>query len=326
MDPSEFDPHIRPINIRRDLGEIANLIEIAFAGQMDAEGRDYLRHIRQIARSIGGYFIDGNTPETSQFPFHGYLWEEDGHIIGNLTLIPVRKTRVRTYFIANVAVLPEFRGRGIAHHLTDRAIAHVKAHKGRHIYLQVREDNLIAQHIYRTSGFEDFACRTNWMLDRGDFAPSAPDPSIRVTRRFKADWLQQKDWLNALYPPEIAWNLPFSLDRLKPDMWGSLMNFLNGIVNRSWAARQQNRLMGVASWESGFTGSNYVWLATSPAWENQAISALLRVLLSKVFQPQKIMINYPAGRAVDSFKNCGMRELNTLIWMKMDLPLEFEIN
>jgi len=113
---------------------------------------------------------------------------------------------------------------------------------------------------------------------------------------------------------------------LKPDMWGSLMNFLNGIVSRSWAARQQNRLMGVASWESGFTGSDYVWLATSPAWENQAISALLPVLLSRVLKPQKIMINYPAGRAVDSFKNCGMRELNTLIWMKMDLPLDFEIN
>ena len=72
-----FDPHIRPINLRRDLVAIADLIEVAFAGQMDVEGREYLRHIRQVSSSLGGYIMDGTTPETSQLPFQGYLWEED---------------------------------------------------------------------------------------------------------------------------------------------------------------------------------------------------------------------------------------------------------
>lgn len=324
MDSVEFDPHIRPINIKHDLGAIADLIETAFAGQMDAEGRDYLHHIRQIARGIGSYLIDGNSPETSQFPFHGYLWEEDGRIIGNLTLIPVRKSKVRTYFIANVAVLPEYRGRKIARHLTDRAIAHVKAHHGKRIYLQVRADNLTAQHIYQTTGFEEFACRTNWMLSRNGSACPATDLTIRVTRRFKTDWAQQKDWLTALYPPGIAWNLPISLERLKPDLLGSITNFLNGVSSRSWAARQHNRLIGLASWESGFTGSDYVWLATSPVWEDAAISALLPVVTSRVFQPQRVMINYPAGMATGAFINCGFRELNTLIWMKKDMPEDLQ--
>lgn len=320
MDPAEFDPHIRPINIRHDLGAIADLIETAFAGQMDAEGRDYLHHIRQIARGIGSYLIDGNSPETSQFPFHGYLWEEDGRIIGNLTLIPVRKAQVRTYFIANVAVLPEYRGRGIARHLTDRAIAHVKAHDGRRIYLQVRHDNLTAQHIYQTTGFEEFAIRTNWVPSRTGGARPVADPTIRVTRRIKGDWPQQKDWLRSLFPPEIAWNLPINLERLKPDLLVGFTNFLNGVTSRSWAARQHNRLIGLASWESGFTGTDYVWLATSPVWEDAAISALLPVVTSRVFQPHRLTINYPAGRAVTAFRSCGMRELNTLIWMKKDLP------
>lgn len=326
MDPINTDQYIRPINIKRDLGAIADLIETAFAGQMDAEGHDYLRHIRQIARSIGGYLIDGSTPETSQFPFHGYLWEEDGRIIGNLTLIPVRKARVRTYFIANVAVLPEYRGRGIARRLTDRALTHVQEHKGRLVYLQVRVDNLAARHIYETSGFEQFACRTNWIVNRGSLSLPAVESSVRVTRRVKTDWLQQRDWLNSLYPPEIAWNLPISMDRLKPDLWGSITNFLNGISNRSWSARQHNRLIGLASWESGLTGTDYVWLATSPVWENTAISALLPTLFAKVFQPQRITINYPAGRAVDAFKACGMHELNTLIWMKKEMPLDIQVH
>lgn len=321
MDSVEFDPHIRSINIKRDLGAIADLIETAFAGQMDAEGRDYLRHIRQIARGIGSYLIDGNTPETSQFPFHGYLWEEDGRIIGNLTLIPVRKARVRTYFIANVAVLPEYRRRGIARHLTDRAIAHVKAHDGKRIYLQVRSDNLTAQHIYQTTGFEEFASRTTWVPGHIGASHPAPDPTIRVARRMKSDWPQQKDWLIALYPPEIAWNLPISLERLKPDLLGSITNFLNGVTSRSWAARQHNRLIGLASWESGFTGTDYAWLATSPVWEDAAITALLPIILSRAFHPQRLMINFPSGRANEALRNCGMRELNTLIWMKKDLQL-----
>jgi GNAT superfamily N-acetyltransferase len=320
MDSIEFDPHIRPINIRHDLTAIADLIETAFAGQMDAEGRDYLHHIRQIARGIGSYLIDGNSPETSQFPFHGYLWEEDGRIIGNLTLIPVRKSRMRTYFIANVAVLPEYRGRGIARRLTDRAIAHVKAHDGKRIYLQVRHDNLTAQHIYKTTGFEEFACRTNWVLSRNGRTHPSADPTIRVTRRYKTDWTQQKDWLISLYPPEIAWNLPISLERLKPDLLGNIMSFLNGVSSRSWAARQYDRLIGLASWESGITGADYVWLATSPVWEDAALTALLPVVTARVFQPQKITINYPAGRAVETFIKCGLRELNTLIWMKKDIP------
>ncbi len=314
-----FDPHIRPINLRRDLVAIADLIEVAFAGQMDVEGREYLRHIRQVSSSLGGYIMDGTTPETSQLPFQGYLWEEDGRIIGNLTLILVRKQQTRTYFIANVAVLPEYRGRGIGRQLTDRAIAHVQAHQGRRIYLQVRSDNAIAQHIYRNSGFEDFSCRTTWIFSQHRRPGALLSTGTKVTRRNREDWPQQKEWLIQTYPSEIAWNLPFSMDRLKPELFTNLNNFLNGFSSRTWSARQNGRLIGVASWESGFTGSDYVWLATSPALEDNAIRSLVPVVLSRVFRPQRVMINYPVGRGNAAFLDCGMRELNTLVWMKKEI-------
>lgn len=323
MNPVVFDPHIRPINLRRDLVAIADLIEVAFEGQMDVEGRDYLRHIRQISRSLGGYMMDGTTPESSQLPFHGYLWEENGQIIGNLTLILVRKQQTRTYFIANVAVLPEYRGRGIARQLTGRAIAHVKAHQGKRVYLQVRSDNTVAQHIYRSSGFEDFSCRTTWIFSENKRPGRSDFSDIRVSRRSRADWPQQKEWLDQIYPSEISWNLPYSVERLKPDLFSSINNFLNGFSSRSWSARQNDRLIGVASWESGFTGSDYIWLATSPAWEDIAIRSLVPEITTRVFRPQKLMINYPVARGTAAFSDCGMRELNTLIWMKKEIPLEY---
>lgn len=323
MSSDGFDPHIRPINIRHDLEAIANLIDIAFAGQMDDEGRDYLRHIRQIARGLGGYLIDGNTPETSQFPFHGYLWEENGQIIGNLTLIPVRKRDMHTYFIANVAVHPDFRGRGIARQMTERAIAHVKEHGGKRIYLQVRSDNLIAQHIYRVTGFEEVDCRTSWVCLKKCLPIVSPPPSVQVTGRKETDWSQQKEWLYAIYPNEISWNLPYNIDRLKPGVWVSINNFFNGITSRSWSAREGEHLIGVASWESGFSGSDYIWMATSPVWEDRAIRTLIPTVISRVFRPHNIIVNYPAGRGVNAFLSSGMKELNTLVWMKKDLPIVY---
>lgn len=319
MISDRFDPHIRAINIRRDLTAIADLIDISFAEQMDAEGRDYLRHIRQIARGLGAFILDGNTPESSQLPFHGYLWEENNSIIGNLTLIPVRKRDRQTYFIANVAVQPEQRGRGIARQLTDRAIAHVMEHGGKHIYLQVRSDNPSAIHIYLQAGFEEFSRRTSWVFPADYHRSITSLPGLMVTRRRKDDWQQQKDWLQQVYPQEIAWNMPFSLQRLRPDFWVWLDNLLNAVSSRSWSARQNGRLIGTASYESGFSGSDYIWLATSPAWEDTAIKVLLPYLYSRVFKPQHIMVNYPAGRGLTGFLESGMKELHTLIWMKKEI-------
>lgn len=325
MQATIFDRHIRPIDIRRDLPAIADLIEVSFAEQMDAEGRDYLRHIRQIARGVGAFILDGNTPESSQLPFHGYLWEEAGCIIGNLTLIPVRKKDRQTYFIANVAVTPEQRGRGIARLLTERAITHVREHGGKNIYLQVRSDNPSAIHIYQQAGFEEFTRRTSWVFasDRGPLATLPP--GVEVGRRKKTDWVQQKEWLQQIYPADIAWNIPINLQRLRPDFWIWLDNLLNALMCRNWSAREKSQLIGCASYESGFSGSDYVWLASSPVWEDRAIEALLPHVHARVSKPQRIVVNYPTGRGIEGFLACGMRELHTLIWMKKEISAVTEM-
>lgn len=318
------DSHIRAIDIRRDLPAIADLIEIAFAEQIDAEGKDYLRHIRQIARGIGAFILDGNTPESSQLPFHGYLWEEDSQIIGNLTLIPIRKRDRYTYFIANVAVNPLQRGRGIARQLTERAITHVREHGGKHIFLQVRSDNPPAIHIYQRAGFEEFSRRTSWVFPKDFTRKASTVAGVVIKKRKKVEWEQQKEWLQQTYPPEIAWNLPLKLERLRPDFWIWLDNLLNALVCRSWSVHENGRHIGTASYESGFSGSDYIWLASSPVWEDRAIQALMPYIYKRVAKPHRVMVNYPTGRGGEGFRGCGMTELHTLIWMKKDLSAGLE--
>lgn len=319
MNPGRFDPHIRPINIRKDLRYIADLIEQSFFEQMDAEGRDYLRHIRQIAAGFSPFMIEGGTPETSPFPFQGYLWEEEGKIIGNITLILIKRKGMTTYFIANVAVEPSQRGRGIARQLTARAIAHVQENGGKQICLQVRSDNPTAIRIYDETGFEETSRRTSWTFSKSNLPSYKLTADYEITRRKKEDWGEQLQWLQRVYPPDVAWNLPISPNRLGPGVATWLENFMSNISVGSWAVRQHNRLIGSASVESGAAIQDYVWLAAAPDYEDAVIRTLMPYIYHKVSKPQQVVVNYPAGEGLAGFHACGMKAIHTLIWMKKEI-------
>ena len=311
-----LESRIRPVQLHKDLQQIANLIEVCFAPYLDAEGRDYVRHIRSAPRDYASYILDNSTPESSYLPFHGYVWEENGRIIGNLTLIFIRRYLKHAYFVANVAVHPEYRGQGIARKLTDRAIEHVQEHGGKSIYLQVRSENAIAQQLYLSHGFEEMTRRTQWIFRPGQEHSSTFDSSIKVNSRKKGDWDQQKDWLKSLYPPELAWNFPLHIEKLEPSFMNSLENFINGVWQRNWSAYDADRLIGTATLMRRGEPNDPIWLATTPAWEEKAIGALLPAIQRNVLSPHKLSVNYPTGRGDEAFRSAGMVESNTLIWMK----------
>ncbi|MCX6056369.1 MAG: GNAT family N-acetyltransferase [Chloroflexi bacterium] len=316
------DPHIRAIRLRQDLKPIADLVELCFASHMDDEGRDYIRHIRLTALNFSALILENTTPENSSLPFHGYVWEENGQIVGNLTLILLRKKARGTYFIANVAVHPDQRGKGIARQLTNRALRHVQEHQGKQIFLQVRNDNDIAVQLYNSHGFKEFSRRTTWIYRPKDPIPSGSVIDVKVTHRTKEDWAQQKNWLESNYPPEISWNMPFRLEKLAP----TFMNWLNRIMNveiqRSWAARKHGKLMGTITLERTSEVQDYLWVASSPVLEDETIQAILPIIQKRILFPQRMAINFPADRGRESFLKVGMVELNTLIWMDYKIEPE----
>ena len=319
LESQPLDRHIRPIDLKKDLAKIANLIEISFSERMDSEGRDYLQHMRLTSRNALYLQYAGTSPETSSYPFHGYVWEENDEVIGNLTLIYLRRAGQRDYFIANVAVHPGYRGRGIARQLTERALRHVSEHNGNSVYLQVDHDNAVAIHIYSVAGFVEIARRTTWRF--ATRAPSLPSSSpLRVSRVNREDWQQQSLWLNELYPPTIAWNLPFHLNHLEPGFQASFYRLANGILVKNWALHEGKGLHSVLSWEKGPFQSDHLWLATSPIWEEEAILTLLPYARMHIYKPGRVSMNYPAGRSVEAFHRAGMQEALNLIWMEKRMP------
>lgn len=315
-EPISFDPHIRPIRLRQDLFQVADLVELCFADHMDSEGRAYLRHVRSSARDENSLFLDATAPETSQIPFHGFVWEEDGRIIGNVTLIYTNKRNQPLYFIANVAVHPDHRGRGIGKQLTQRAIQHVMDHDGNSVILQVREDNPSAIHIYESLGFEEINRRTTWVWN-GKIRPKQALPEgVRLRRRKPEDWPQQRLWLETTYPESVSWFLPFQARNHEPGLLNGFMRWLDAQSLQFWSVFQAGTLIGAATLESVNPFQDYLWISSSLVYEETTIQSVLPFLLHRVRRPQKILVNYPAHRAEAAFTQGGMKILNTLIWME----------
>lgn len=307
---------IRAIRLREDLREIADLIELCFSQNIDDEGLEYIRHIRQTANNFSSLILENTTPENSPLPFHGYVWVENHQIIGNVTLILLRAKEKGSYFVANVAVHPNFRGRGIGKLLTERAIRHVREHQGKQVYLQVRDDNEVAIQIYSNLGFDEISRRTMWVYRSSSQNVQNLSTNVKISGREKEDWTQQKLWLESLYPREIHWNIPIKLDKMEPTFSNWITRLMYAEFQRSWSVRKDSKLIGAVTLDHGSDTHDYCWLATSPIWEDEVIRAVFPVIQHKVLFPKRLAVNYPAGRAKASFEAVGMRELNTLLWMK----------
>ncbi len=115
--------HLRPLDVRRDLGGVADLVEQCFADTLDTDGKRYIHQMRSLSRNPGTLNWISSLSERTYLPLSGYVWEEDKRIVGNLTLIPYHIcSETPTILIANVAVHPDYRRRGIAYRLTAKAI------------------------------------------------------------------------------------------------------------------------------------------------------------------------------------------------------------
>ena len=306
------------LDVRHDLLAVADLIELCFARTMDEDGEIYLRHMRQAAQDASFLHWAAGITDRSAMPLSGYVWEVDGRIVGNLSLIPLVRQGRRVYLIANVAVHPDFRQRGIGHTLTETAIEHVRQRQSTAVWLQVRQDNPAALHLYQTLGFVERARRTTWQASPHQAKKTTPLPaSLVITNRRSQDWDLQRTWLSSIYPPEVAWNLPINPQSFKPDWLGDLFRFFNNASTRHWAAHLNGQVLGVLTWEPARMAADNLWLATTPGQENTVIRNLLPYAMQALAPYRPVALNYPAGCAEDAFVDAGFRNHQVLIWMEI---------
>lgn len=310
----ELPANLRPFDIRRDLSAVADLVELCFAASLDADGRLYIRQMRQAARS--GPVLD--LSYRGDLPFGGFVWQEDGKVVGNLSLLPHQNDGQRLFLIANVAVHPDHRRRGIARALTQAALAEIERRGPRQTWLQVDQANPAAVKLYQQMGFVEKMRRTSWRLrPRPDLNQTSGANVVRKVSR--NDWPTQRKWLDATYPRDVRWHLPLEPQLLQPGWRGALERALSSRQVEQWSAVKNRKLLGVLSWQSSTLESDRLWLASDPKREEEAIAALVSHAANWLSPDRTLALNYPSGRAAEALQTVGFRAARTLIWMEYPL-------
>jgi ribosomal protein S18 acetylase RimI-like enzyme len=320
---------LRPFDPARDLRQVADLVELCFADTLDQEGHSYLRHMRAAARAPGYMRWAGMFSGSSATPPFGFVWEEDGQVIGNLTLIPYLSLKHNYYLIANVAVHPIYRRQGIARSLTEAGVNYIRRRGAQAAWLHVRAENAAAGSLYRSLGFNERASRTTWhnqpetSADRiaqpHDASLSENQMGIKIVPRRSEDWQTQRLWLRKVYPPQIAWQIQLRMRSVRPGFWGFIYRLFNEMHLRQWSAIRDGRLIGVITWQASLSYADHLWLAVNPEVDETAVAPLLS-FVRKHSSPKRVLsLDYPSEHARQDIQSAGYAEHQTLVWMSLDL-------
>ncbi len=311
---------IRAFDVRTDLLSVSDLVELCFADRLTPDGEALLRKMRSSARNRR--FQDWAFQMAGQvsMPFTGYVWEEQGDIVGNLSLIPYHVGSKHYYMIANVAVHPDFQRQGIARSLVRKALDFLAPHKLDGIWLQVDEGNQGAVDLYLRHNFQEISRRTTWILDPRDIPRELLTwqvPGFSVEPHRAGHWSQQRKWLENNYPPEVRWHLPFRPEYLRGGIPGSLSRFL--LIDpkiSQWSVVAGSELIGVVSWQSSKTFADWLWIASSAETEGVLLDAFLPVWMKSAGYKRPLRLNFPKRRTNRSLETHWFKPTRTLIWMK----------
>jgi ribosomal protein S18 acetylase RimI-like enzyme len=216
------DPHIRPMDPRRDGVALADLLETAFRDEpADEEGQAMLRMLRNFG-VFDVAMTDGAT---------GFLWVEEGRIVGNASLMRNR-ARADTWVVGNVGTHPAFRGRGIATALVTTCMRYVEGRGGARVALEVSQSNAVAMRVYQRLGFEVTGRVAHYArpglgavpLETWHPAPGLTQPRPIGWRESGRVWALSRRNI----PAGLTHAEPFSPDDYRPDLKWRVLNAFEG--------------------------------------------------------------------------------------------------
>lgn len=316
---------LRPLDPRRDLGQVADLIAAAFAGELEPEGQAALRDLRTISRLGPMLSVIGYASTELSYFYSGFVWEEDGRVVGNVTIQRCDPYGQR-WQIANVAVDPAYRGRGIGRALMETALAYIEKQGGSWAVLQVRADNAIARGLYERLGFEAITTTNEMRLARVPSASAPPTSLPGLRLRHRSDWRQEYDLAVASTPPLAQWWQPIRPETFQPSWDARLAETLAGAVGRRRVIREGiyagGRLMAAldiyaARWPPGH---HRLALTVHPEERGRCEAALighaLRILTDYPRRP--VVVTHPAEHeaAIAAFRAYGFQTVRSLVTMR----------
>jgi len=224
---------LRPVNLRRDLGEIADLIELCFGPTLDSSGRSAIQEMRIVSRSGPILWLVNRLGHAIPF-MRGFVWIEGDGVVGNVSITPAGFGQ--GWVIANVAVHPTYRRRGIARQLMQASLAQIMQ-QGAFATLQVDADNDHARRLYETLGFRSERTFTRWRRS-SHLRPPEPLPDLPPIRRATRGQAEALYTLAQRVRPNLrgglGWLRPTEPAAVRPSRLAGLRYFLSGRRRDFW--------------------------------------------------------------------------------------------
>ncbi len=316
---------LRPLNILRDLPQVADLIELCFSSTIDDEGQSYLDQMRRASRDNEFLRWAGRVVDTTSMPLSGFVWDVNGRIVGNASLVYQNFGSRKIAMIANVATHPDYRRHGIGRALTEGAMNHALRKGAKELWLHVREDNPTAIRIYEDLGFRERGRRTTYYSRPGMPASSilgtlsssqATHQRLTVGQPRARDWSTQRAWLYRAHPRELAWYSRWDWEKLSPDLLNWIYRTFVEFNTRQWAAYRAGKLAATVSWVPTMHTPNMLWIGTEAMGDADALRVALEAARYDLSHYRRLTIEHPAGEMVQAIESAGFDAYRTLIWMR----------
>jgi ribosomal protein S18 acetylase RimI-like enzyme len=305
---------------------VAQLMRVAFQSEVSSGSLPILPDwfwLRWLQPVLGFFeWLGMETPEQML----GYVWEERGHIVGNVTL-GLTQEHSRAWLLSNVAVHPSCRRRGIARALIELAIRETRRHGGRYLALQVQSDNVAARTLYESLGF----CTLERVSEfyGAHVQVAAPVTSaFALTRPTREQWSQLQERLAAQLPRALRGCRHTLAGAFQPGpqrgLAASLGDLARGVQHAHWCVTAGMALFGgmLVQAQLGW-GAHRVGVYVAPEAQGQVERALLAqaMLWLRGFPSQRVTFSLAAEHEAmqAELRRAGMREVRALELMGLEL-------
>jgi GNAT superfamily N-acetyltransferase len=298
------------------MGAIADLIQEAFNHEMDPVGSRLVRDMRTFSQGgIFGWLLGRLFLPQAAYPM-GYVWEEDGRVVGNASLLRVEGFPNR-WVMANVAVKSAYRRKGIARALIHACIELAKRKKAQELFLQVKSANQAAQVMYASLGFRPLSTRTAWTRSRMEKIKEMP-VSRSVRPRATGEWKDQLELAERLHPEGILWPYPLTASLFHVSGWSRLFY---QELSQHWVLYEGRELLGsITIRQSTERTTLRLILLVAPEHHGKFEKALLSTALNALMNRRvQLLLDYPGGVAEEQLTAFGFKPQRTLTWMSSQL-------
>ena len=292
---------LRPVDLRKDLRPLADLIELAFSATMDDAGRSAIREMRYLSHmGIALRLITRLSPLAEGISL-GFVYVSGGELVGNVSIYPANFPRElgETWLLANVAVHPKARGRGIAHQLVAASVAALQRRGAARVILQVDASNEAALKLYEAQGFRCERAWRHWRRSARMRAGIPPPHGLHITRLRRGEREAEYVLAQAARPNSrggLGWLKPLHKADFCPSPWRQLRDLLSLNSVEKLIIRDEGSAQLLAScWlENAMSfGRVQARLFTAPQIDHKLIAEALIGNLVARFERSTIQLEHP---------------------------------